>query len=168
MGSRRVQTVAGNGQKGSDYVGGGNNRNQQLNSPWDLAFDAKAKSHSAVLTLTTFCQQLQQCQSHPLKPLGFSSTYSLDSQSPDCKRSKTSSRQTNIASINCQRTALCRRKLSTLPWQGSTRSGGTTCRLELRVCSAEMVQNGIQTAALAPGAPGHSLLACRFPAVEQN
>ena len=41
LGTGQVRTVAGNGQKGGDYVGGGKGRNQQLNSPWDLTFDAK-------------------------------------------------------------------------------------------------------------------------------
>ena len=47
LGTRRVQTIAGNGQKGNDYVGGGKGRNQQLNSPWDVAFDAKVCSSIA-------------------------------------------------------------------------------------------------------------------------
>ena len=38
----QVSTLAGNGAKGSDYVGGRRGRNQQLNSPWDLAFDSQA------------------------------------------------------------------------------------------------------------------------------
>jgi len=36
--NRQVSTVAGNGRKGGDYVGGRSGGNQQLNSPWDLAF----------------------------------------------------------------------------------------------------------------------------------
>ncbi|CAI9786151.1 unnamed protein product [Fraxinus pennsylvanica] len=34
-----VQTLAGNGTKGSDYKGGGSGSTQLLNSPWDLCFD---------------------------------------------------------------------------------------------------------------------------------
>lgn len=49
FGTRQVQTVAGNGQKGSDYVGGGKGRNQQLNSPWDLAFDTQVCPCTAYL-----------------------------------------------------------------------------------------------------------------------
>ncbi|KAL2536920.1 haloacid dehalogenase-like hydrolase family protein [Forsythia ovata] len=36
---RHVQTLAGNGTKGSDYKGGGSGTTQLLNSPWDLCFD---------------------------------------------------------------------------------------------------------------------------------
>ncbi len=43
FGTRRVQTLAGNGQKGSDFLGGGKGKNQQLNSPWDLAFDSRVR-----------------------------------------------------------------------------------------------------------------------------
>lgn len=41
MSTRQVITVAGNGQKGNDYAGGRQGKNQQLNSPWDLVFDSK-------------------------------------------------------------------------------------------------------------------------------
>ncbi|XP_041999444.1 protein SUPPRESSOR OF QUENCHING 1, chloroplastic isoform X1 [Salvia splendens] len=34
-----VQTLAGNGKKGSDYQGGGSGTSQLLNSPWDVCFD---------------------------------------------------------------------------------------------------------------------------------
>ncbi|XP_073119373.1 protein SUPPRESSOR OF QUENCHING 1, chloroplastic-like isoform X2 [Henckelia pumila] len=34
-----VQTLAGNGTKGSDYKGGGSGITQLLNSPWDVCFD---------------------------------------------------------------------------------------------------------------------------------
>ncbi|KAL2345612.1 hypothetical protein Fmac_006897 [Flemingia macrophylla] len=34
----KVRTLAGNGTKGSDYVGGGKGDNQLLNSPWDVCF----------------------------------------------------------------------------------------------------------------------------------
>ncbi|KAI3781172.1 hypothetical protein L2E82_11176 [Cichorium intybus] len=34
-----VQTLAGNGTKGSDYKGGGKGTNQLLNSPWDVCFE---------------------------------------------------------------------------------------------------------------------------------
>ncbi|XP_057778824.1 protein SUPPRESSOR OF QUENCHING 1, chloroplastic isoform X2 [Salvia miltiorrhiza] len=34
-----VQTLAGNGTKGSDYQGGGSGTSQLLNSPWDVCFD---------------------------------------------------------------------------------------------------------------------------------
>ncbi|CAK9158050.1 unnamed protein product [Ilex paraguariensis] len=34
-----VQTVAGNGTKGSDYKGGGKGPTQLLNSPWDVCFE---------------------------------------------------------------------------------------------------------------------------------
>lgn len=34
-----VQTLAGNGAKGSDYKGGGSGTSQLLNSPWDVCFD---------------------------------------------------------------------------------------------------------------------------------
>ncbi|XP_058082799.1 protein SUPPRESSOR OF QUENCHING 1, chloroplastic isoform X2 [Magnolia sinica] len=34
-----VQTLAGNGTKGSDYKGGGKGTSQVLNSPWDLCFE---------------------------------------------------------------------------------------------------------------------------------
>lgn len=37
--SETVQTLAGNGTKGSDYQGGGKGRAQLLNSPWDVSFD---------------------------------------------------------------------------------------------------------------------------------
>jgi hypothetical protein len=39
LASRRVRTLAGNGMKGQDYVGGGTGPSQQLNSPWDLVLD---------------------------------------------------------------------------------------------------------------------------------
>jgi NHL repeat len=35
-----VSTMAGNGVRGQDYVGGGSKRAQQLNSPWDVAISA--------------------------------------------------------------------------------------------------------------------------------
>ncbi|MFS7969879.1 putative transcription factor WD40-like family [Helianthus anomalus] len=34
-----VQTLAGNGTKGSDYKGGGKGTSQLLNSPWDVCFE---------------------------------------------------------------------------------------------------------------------------------
>ncbi|CAD5196877.1 unnamed protein product [Musa acuminata subsp. malaccensis] len=34
-----VRTLAGNGMKGSDYVGGGQGTDQVLNSPWDLCYE---------------------------------------------------------------------------------------------------------------------------------
>lgn len=34
-----VRTLAGNGTKGSDYVGGGKGANQVLNSPWDVCYE---------------------------------------------------------------------------------------------------------------------------------
>eukprot|EP00884_Botryococcus_braunii_P006329 jgi/Botrbrau1/15698/Bobra.4_1s0071.2 len=37
--SKRVRTLAGNGRKGQDYVGGGAGASQQLNSPWDVVID---------------------------------------------------------------------------------------------------------------------------------
>ncbi|XP_061371915.1 protein SUPPRESSOR OF QUENCHING 1, chloroplastic isoform X2 [Gastrolobium bilobum] len=36
--NERVRTLAGNGTKGSDYIGGGNGDAQLLNSPWDVCF----------------------------------------------------------------------------------------------------------------------------------
>ncbi|KAK9805135.1 hypothetical protein WJX72_001459 [[Myrmecia] bisecta] len=39
LAARSVRTLAGNGQKGRDYVGGGRGPDQQLNSPWDLQLD---------------------------------------------------------------------------------------------------------------------------------
>ena len=42
--SGRVRTLAGNGSKGSDYVGGGIGREQQLNSPWDIVLDSQVKA----------------------------------------------------------------------------------------------------------------------------
>ena len=41
--SGRVRTLAGNGFKGSDYVGGRAGREQQLNSPWDVVLDTQVK-----------------------------------------------------------------------------------------------------------------------------
>ncbi|KAK5772018.1 hypothetical protein PVK06_048278 [Gossypium arboreum] len=37
--NEKVQTLAGNGTKGSDYTGGGKGASQLLNSPWDVCFD---------------------------------------------------------------------------------------------------------------------------------
>ncbi|KZV33835.1 NHL repeat-containing protein 2 [Dorcoceras hygrometricum] len=37
--NENVQTLAGNGTKGSDYKGGGSGITQLLNSPWDVCFD---------------------------------------------------------------------------------------------------------------------------------
>ncbi|XP_058738486.1 protein SUPPRESSOR OF QUENCHING 1, chloroplastic-like [Vicia villosa] len=36
--NEKVRTLAGNGTKGSDYVGGGKGDTQLLNSPWDVSF----------------------------------------------------------------------------------------------------------------------------------
>ncbi|XP_028217682.1 protein SUPPRESSOR OF QUENCHING 1, chloroplastic isoform X1 [Glycine soja] len=36
--NEKVRTLAGNGTKGSDYVGGGKGDSQLLNSPWDVCF----------------------------------------------------------------------------------------------------------------------------------
>uniref|UniRef100_A0A2P2MLL8 NHL repeat-containing protein 2 isoform X2 n=1 Tax=Rhizophora mucronata TaxID=61149 RepID=A0A2P2MLL8_RHIMU len=37
--SEMVRTIAGNGTKGSDYVGGKKGTNQVLNSPWDVCYE---------------------------------------------------------------------------------------------------------------------------------
>ena len=42
LGRRKVRTLAGNGQQGRDYQGGGSGRSQQLSSPWDMALDSQA------------------------------------------------------------------------------------------------------------------------------
>lgn len=49
--TRQVETLAGNGQKGSDYMGGGRDRNQQLNSPWDLVLDSEVRDFTQCTTL---------------------------------------------------------------------------------------------------------------------
>ncbi|KAI5424517.1 variant 3 [Lathyrus oleraceus] len=36
--NEKVRTLAGNGTKGSDYIGGGKGNTQLLNSPWDVCF----------------------------------------------------------------------------------------------------------------------------------
>ncbi|KAJ7973259.1 NHL repeat-containing protein 2 [Quillaja saponaria] len=36
--NEKVHTLAGNGTKGSDYIGGGSGATQPLNSPWDVCF----------------------------------------------------------------------------------------------------------------------------------
>lgn len=36
--NEKVRTLAGNGTKGSDYIGGGKGDTQLLNSPWDVCF----------------------------------------------------------------------------------------------------------------------------------
>lgn len=49
--ARKVSTLAGNGSKGIDYQGGGKGRNQQLNSPWDLALDEKVLKKKILLPI---------------------------------------------------------------------------------------------------------------------
>ncbi|XP_076913593.1 protein SUPPRESSOR OF QUENCHING 1, chloroplastic-like [Bidens hawaiensis] len=42
--NENVQTLAGNGTKGSDYKGGGKGTSQLLNSPWDVCFEPASQS----------------------------------------------------------------------------------------------------------------------------
>lgn len=53
--ARTVTTLAGNGQQGSDYRGGGAGRAQSLSSPWDLAL---APDHRTLLVAMAGTHQI--------------------------------------------------------------------------------------------------------------
>lgn len=47
-----MRTLAGNGQKGQDYVGGRGGASQPLNSPWDVVVDPQVQPPSSILPLS--------------------------------------------------------------------------------------------------------------------
>eukprot|EP00096_Caligus_rogercresseyi_P010906 TRINITY_DN4113_c0_g1_i1.p1 TRINITY_DN4113_c0_g1~~TRINITY_DN4113_c0_g1_i1.p1 ORF type:complete len:658 (-),score=157.15 TRINITY_DN4113_c0_g1_i1:77-2050(-) len=49
LAQRRVSTILGNGEKGSDYVGGGGGRDQSIASPWDLCLGPDSNGSGEVL-----------------------------------------------------------------------------------------------------------------------